>query len=153
MRTRFAFDIKGVYTLIGVFSVGFILMFMPLITSGLFVKLAIGSLVVAAFLGILGVGLARGTYVLLDRDKDLFRTSGFFMSKSVPLSGIVRLTAHETFAGLMTEVHVTYRRGDSGLKTMNMMNRQSFKGGDFAKFLEALQSANPRIEISRELLK
>jgi hypothetical protein len=81
----------------------------------------------------------------------MYRTSGFFLSKTVPLSDIVELSTSATFAGLMTEIKLTYRDKDGHLRIINTMNVQSFKTREFKNYLNTLHLVNPNIAIPREL--
>jgi hypothetical protein len=74
------------------------------------------------------------------------------MIKAIPLSDIVRLNARGTFAGLMTEITLTYRDKSGTLRTIGTMNKQSLKKREMKKFIDTLRSANPSIAIPQELL-
>jgi hypothetical protein len=114
-------------------------------------RLVIALIIGFGALAAIWLGFARGTYVLIDRDNNMYRTSGFFLSKTVPLSDIVELSTSATFAGLMTEIKLTYRDKDGHLRIINTMNVQSFKTREFKNYLNTLHLVNPNIAIPREL--
>ena len=74
------------------------------------------------------------------------------MRKAIPLSSIVSLNTRGTFAGLLTEISLTYRDKDGTLRTIGTMNKQSLKKSEMQKFLTTLRSANRNITIPQELL-
>lgn len=147
MKIYFRFDNTGINFAIGVFSFCFLLMIVPAIVTGTFQKIlpVIGLFII--FLAIVWLGLAKGTYILLDAKRDLFITSGFFFSKSIPLSEITKIETRGMFGGVMNKIVLIYRDRNGNTNTLNSMTRESFKSGDFVKFAKALQSLNKSISI------
>ena len=152
MPTRFNFDRSAANVLIGLLTPGFLMMALAFIGFDSVPKLGLAFAAGIGVLALLWVGFARGTYVEIDAKNNLYRTSGFFMRKAIPLSSIVSLNTRGTFAGLMTEISLTYRDKDGTLRTIGTMNKQSLKKSEMRKFLTTLRSASPNITIPQELL-
>jgi hypothetical protein len=152
MRTRFNFDRSAANVLIGLLTPGFLMMALAFIGFDSVRKLGLAFVAGIGVLALLWAGFARGTYVEIDSKNDLYRTSGFFMRKAIPLSSIVSLNTKGTFAGLLTEISLTYRDKDGTLRTIGTMNKQSLKKSEMQKFLTTLRSANRNITIPQELL-
>jgi hypothetical protein len=151
MRPRFDFDRSAANVLIGLLTPGFLMMALAFIGFDSVPKLGLAFVAGIGVLALLWVGFARGTYVEIDAKNNLYRTSGFFMKKAIPLSSIVSLNTRGTFAGLMTEISLTYRDKDGTLRTIGTMNKQSLKKSEMQKFLTTLLSANPNVSIPQEL--
>jgi hypothetical protein len=151
MQTRFNFDTTGATVAIAILTPGFLMMAAGFVGMGSTPKLVLSLPISLSILAALWFALARGTYVDIDTDKNVYSTSSFFIVKTVPLSGIIKLDTQSTFAGLFTEIRLTYRTKDGELKTINTMNMQSFKKGDFKKYIEILRAA--KVDIPSELLK
>jgi hypothetical protein len=151
MQTRFNFDRTGANFAIAVLAPGFLMIALAIIGTNSIPSVILAMIIGFAALAVLWLAFTRGTYVLIDPENNLYRTSGFFFSKTVPLSDIASLRIQGAFAGLMTEVHLMCRDKDRRLKTLTTMNVQSFKKHDFKVYLETLHSANPNIAIPQEL--
>ena len=152
MRTRFNFDRSAANVLIGLLTPGFLMMALAFIGFDSALKLGLAVVAGIGVLALLWAGFARGTYVEIDAENDLYHTSGLFIGKALPLSSIVSLNTRGTFAGLMTEISLTYRDKDGTLRTIGTMNKQSLKKSEMPKFLTTLRQANPNIIIHQELL-
>jgi hypothetical protein len=152
MRTRFNLDRSAANTLIGLLTPGFLMMAVAFIGFETVSRIILALIVGIGILALMWFGFARGTYAEIDTDNNAYRTAGFFMQKTVPLSAIVSLNTRRTFAGLMTEISLTYRDTNGTMRTIGTMNKQSLKKREMRKFVDTLRSANPDIAIPQELL-
>jgi hypothetical protein len=138
--------------MIVVFALGFLLMSVPLITSGAFLKFAISWAVVGGLLVLVWFGFARGTYVTIDEKKDLYGTLFFFRGKVTSLSDVCSIHQRHTFGGLMAEVYMRYRKKDGTIAERGLVSKQGIKKSEFKNLLDAIRSANPKIKIDPDLL-
>jgi hypothetical protein len=149
---KFHWDVGGVNTLVCGLSIALLLMFVPLITSGAFVRLAVAIGIAGGLLAIMWFGFARGTYVTIDDNENLYGTLFFVRGKVTPLSEVVSLNARQTFMGAVTEVYVSYRKKDGSFGERGVVSKESLKKEDFKKLLETIHAANPNIEFADDLL-
>jgi hypothetical protein len=152
MENRFRTDAQVATTLATVLALGFVLMSVPLIISGAFLSFAISWAVVGGLIGGVWLGFARGTYVTIDDNGNLYGTLFFFRGKVTPLSDIISIHQRHTFGGLMAEVYMKYRKKDGAIAERGLISKQGLKGREFRKLLEAIRLANPHIKIDPDLL-
>lgn len=150
MERRFNFDSTGATFIAGIFLFGFLLMFVLLFIEGRFGHALLAALPMVTGLIFIWLALSKGTYVSIDRNKDTFRTSGLFFSRSIPLSSITKLEMQGMFAEIMKRTVLTYQDKSGNTKVLNSMTRESFKKGEFDKFISTLKSANPNISVSND---
>ena len=149
---RYYFDSQGATFAIGLLFLGFLLMFTPLILSGALLKILIGAVLVIVCLAAFWFALARGTYVTIDRSKGLvYGTVFFFKAKVIPIADIVSITSRKGLLGALTDIYLSYRKADGTLTSRTIITKEALKRGEFTRFLDALASANPRIDIPKEL--
>jgi hypothetical protein len=98
------------------------------------------------------LGFARGTYVTIDENKDLYGTLFFFRGKVTSLSDVVSIHQRHTFGGLMAEVYMKYLKKDGTIAERGLVSKQGIKKSEFKNLLDAIRSANPNIKIDPDLL-
>jgi len=153
MQTRFYLDARGASLFVGMMLLCALLLLVPMILSGTFNKLAVYFIPMLLILGTVWLAWARGTYVTVDGDnKQLYGTLGFLRARTTPLPDIVSINARKIFMGGMTEIYMKYRKKDGSLGERGLVNKESLRKSDFTKLLETIRSANPSIEIAKELL-
>jgi hypothetical protein len=149
---RYNFDSTGATVTVAILTPGFLMMALGFIgtspVSRLILALAVGLVVLIA----LWIGLVRGTSVTVDENKNVCGRVFFIRGKVTPLSDVLSIKARKTFAGLMTEVYMTYRKNDGTVVDRGLVSKETLRKEDFTKLLEAISAANPNIEISRRLL-
>lgn len=152
MQTRFHIDSTGVSVAIVLLTPGFLMMAVGFIGFNSGVKLIVALAVGTGVLIALWFALARGTHVTIDENKNLYGTLFFFRGRTTPLSDAVAISAQKAFMGAMTEVYITYRKKDGTLATRTIVSKEGLKKSDFKKLLQTIRSANPNIDIPKELL-
>ena len=156
MKTRFRMnimDIKAVYATIGGFAFSAFLMFVPLILSASFAKLAIGTAIVIILLTVLWFGFTRGSYTTVDENNNLYGTVFFIRCRMTPLSDVISLGTRGTFMGAMTTINFTFRNKKGVLETRSVATKEVLEKKDLQKLIEAIHSANPNINIPKELIE
>ena len=77
MHTRFHFDRTAISTLLAGLLVGFLLMFVPVITSGSLTTIAAYLVPTIVGLGVLWFGFVRGSYITIDSEDRVYGTLFF----------------------------------------------------------------------------
>jgi hypothetical protein len=152
MTKRYRADQQIATAMIIPFAFGFLLMSVPLMTSGAFLKFAISWATVGGLLVLLWLGFAHGTYVTIDENKNLYGTLCFFRGRVTFLSDVVSIHQRHTFGGLMAEVYMKYRKKDGTIAERGIISKQGIKNSEFKNLLDAIRSANPNIKIEPDLL-
>ena len=151
MKKRFRTDSQAVVAIIAVFAVGFLLMSVPLLTSGALLKFITSGAIVAGLLALVWLGFARGTYITVD-GTNLYGTLFFLQGNVTALSDVVSIHQRHTFGGLMAEVYMKYRKKDGAIGERGLVSKQGIKKDELRKLLEAIRSANQSIKIDQDLL-
>jgi hypothetical protein len=151
MKRRFHVDSQAVIAIIAVFAVGFLLMSVPLLTSGALVKFVTSGAIIVGLLAIVWLGFTRGTYITIDGTR-VYGTLFFFRGKVTQLSDVVSLHQRHTFGGLMAEVYMKYRKADGTIAERGLVSKQGIRKREFKNLLGAIRLVNQNIKIDPDLL-
>ena len=151
MKTRFYFNATLANGFTGLFSLGFVLMLIPLLINLDFTKLITLTISALIILVLFWFGLARGTYLIIDQEV-LYYTSFFLKGSIIPLKHIIAVKARRAFMGQITHVHIIYNQTDGQKDRRGIGTKEAFKKNNFDKIIEIIKVANPNVEVDSDLL-
>lgn len=151
MQTQFRLDTSIANTTIGVFTVGFLLMCVPLVTSGSFYKLATSALIFSSSLILIWIGFARGSFITID-EKNIYGTLFFIRGKVTPIADIVSVHSRSTFGGLAMEIYMKVRDEDGKIFERGLAGKPGLRQSELKKLLEAIRKENPITDIDQHQL-
>ncbi len=153
MKKRFNVDSTTVTVSVIMLTPGFLMMALGFIGFKSVPMIILSLVVGTGVLVILWFGLARGTYITIDGNKNIYNTLFFFKVNTILLSDIVALTTRGTFMGAMTYIYATYPDKKGNLIKRTIVTKGVLRKEDFKKLMETIASANPNIDIPKELIK
>jgi hypothetical protein len=151
---RYYISARGIDTLVALFGGAAVLISTPLILSGSVMNLLFYFVPAILLLTILWLCLARGIYITIDDNGNLYNTFFFIKRDSISLSKIVSLSARHPLLllGRGTQIWNTFYDAKGRLVTKTLVARETLKGSDFRNLIETIQTLNPKVQIAQELL-
>jgi hypothetical protein len=154
MEKRFRFDPILINGTPIIFAFGFLLMSVPLITSGAILKLVIFLGGIAILLTLFWIALAYGTYVAVDEGKKTVYGRVFFIhGRTTQLSDVLSIEKRYGFGGLMSELFMRVRRKDGSISEPGLVSSKALRAADLKEFISIMHSLNPKIEIPTDFIK
>jgi|GEM_PF-5209151 len=153
METRFYFDSSVASTISVGMGPGFLLMAAGAIGIDSVFRLVLSLVVGIGISFLLRFGITRGTYTTIKDNKEMYGTS-FFITRKKPIyiSDIISIEPRKEFVGLFTAVYMRCREKDGTLLDRSIASKESLKPEVFKKLINTIIAANPKIEVSKDLL-
>ena len=122
-------------------------MAVPLLINARYEELVMWLSAVALVDYVIWLCLTKGSYIAIDYENKIIRSSYFLVSRKACFSQILAIKSIKIFGGSMTELFLQYKDLQGRDKSIRLLGREFIAEPDFIKFTESLKRINPSLKI------